>query len=152
MKTESELRSAIIFLLSRREYSRFEIEQKYRHEYEAETLTKVLDEFAEKGYQSDQRFAGVLVRSKTEQGFGVLRILQDARRKGLPERLVKDAIEQEDVDWYANAKALLERKTSQKIDFKDRTESQKRLRYLLSRGFSYDEARYALESAHTERE
>ena len=152
MKTESELRSAIIFLLSRRDYSRFEIEQKYSKESDPQILLKLLEDFAAKGYQSDSRFAGVLVRSKTEQGFGKLRILQDARRKGLAECLVQAAITEESIDWYANARMLLERKISHPIDFKDRKEVEKRLRYLVSRGFSYDEARYALESAHTESE
>ncbi|MGY8872609.1 MAG: regulatory protein RecX [Pseudomonadales bacterium] len=152
MEAEAQIRCAVIALLARREYSRAEIEQKYRNKYDEELLASVLDKCQESGYQSDQRFAEMLVRSKTGQGYGLLRILQDGKRKGLSESLLKDCIQEQQPDWFELAVSLCQRKFKEKTDKQDRKLYEKRVRFLLSRGFSYEQAKYALESANNEME
>lgn len=152
MEAEAEIRCAVISLLARREYSRAEIEQKYRNKYDEELLTRVLDKCQENGYQSDQRFAEMLVRSKTGQGYGLLRILQEGKRKGLNESLLKECIQEQQPDWFELATLLSQRKFKEKTDKQDRKLYEKRVRFLLSRGFSYEQAKYALELANNEME
>ncbi|WP_293264027.1 regulatory protein RecX [Neptunomonas sp.] len=152
MEAEAEIRCAVISLLARREYSRAEIEQKYRNKYDEELLTRVLDKCQENGYQSDQRFAEMLVRSKTGQGYGLLRILQEGKRKGINESLLKECIQEQQPDWFELATLLSQRKFKEKTDKQDRKLYEKRVRFLLSRGFSYEQAKYALELANNEME
>ena len=146
MEAEAEIRCAVIALLARREYSRAEIEQKYRNKYDEELLSRVLDKCQESGYQSDQRFAEMLVRSKTSQGYGLLRILQDGKRKGLSETLLKECIQEQAPDWFELAVVLCQRKFKEGVDIQDRKLYEKRMRYLLSRGFSYEQAKHAIKS------
>jgi regulatory protein len=150
METEAKIRNAVIALLARREYSRSEIEQKYRDKYDAVLLERVLDHCQEAGYQSDQRFAEMLVRSKVNQGHGLLRILQDGKRKGVSEALLKQSIQMQAPDWFALAAELYQRKFKEKTDKQDRKLYEKRMRFLLSRGFTYEQAKHAFETADTE--
>ncbi|WP_372739208.1 regulatory protein RecX [Neptunomonas sp.] len=150
MESEAEIRSAVISLLARREYSRAEIEHKYRDKYDAVELASVLDQCQANGYQSDQRFAEMLVRSKAGQGYGLLRILQDGKRKGLSETLLKDCIREQAPDWFELAASLCQRKFKEGVDTQDRKLYEKRMRYLLSRGFSYEQAKYAIESVNSD--
>jgi len=152
METEAEIRSAVISLLARREYSRSEIEQKYRDKCDALKLCKVLDRCQADGYQSDQRFAEMLVRSKLNQGYGFLRILQDGKRKGLSETLLKESVQNQAPDWFESAADLCRRKFKEGVDTQDRKLYEKRMRYLLSRGFSYEQAKYAIESVNSDTE
>jgi len=150
MSTESEIRQAVIALLARREYSRSEIEQKYCQKYDVELLEKVLNDCQKLGYQSDVRFADMLVRSKVGQGYGLLRILQDGRRKGLDESLLKQAIEEQNVDWFLLSAELCGRKFKDNGHQQDRKLYEKRMRYIMSRGFSYEQAKCALDSVFDE--
>lgn len=152
MENKAEIRSAVISLLARREYSRAEIEQKYRDKCDAVQLASVLDQCQADGYQSDQRFAEMLVRSKVSQGYGFLRILQEGKRKGLSETLLKDCIEEQAPDWFEVAAALCQRKFKEGVDTQDRKLYEKRMRYLLSRGFSYEQAKNAIESVNSDTE
>lgn len=148
METEAEIRCAVISLLARREYSRAEIEQKYRDKCDPTILANVLDRCQADGYQSDPRFAEMLIRSKVNQGYGLLRILQEGKRKGLNETLLKETIQEQAPDWFELAIALCERKFKDKTDKQDRKLYEKRMRYLLARGFTYEQAKYAIDSAN----
>lgn len=152
MEIEAEIRCAVISLLARREYSRAEIGQKYRDKYDPVLLANVLDRCQADGYQSDQRFAQMLIRSKVDQGYGLLRILQEGKRKGLDEALLKEHIQEQALDWFELAVALCKRKFKDKKDKHDRKLYEKRMRYLLTRGFSFEQAKNAIESVNSEME
>jgi len=147
LENESHVRSALFYLLSRRDYSVKELTDKLSSRCDQTLLERVLCAFVEAGYQSDERFAGALVRNRTSQGYGKMRLLQDARRKGLPDLLVQSAIQSEDIDWFALAHQAYQKKFREPLDKSDRKSADKRMRYLVQRGFSFEEAKFAIYEA-----
>ncbi len=145
MEVRAEIKQAVMVLLSRREYSRREIERKYDSKFDPMVLSEVLDQCAEMGYQSDQRCAESLVRNKISQGYGLLKIVQEGRRKGLNEECVGAALAEISPDWFANAIDLYQRKFAKGFEPVDRKAYEKRMRYMTSRGFSFEQAKAAHE-------
>lgn len=142
----------VLYLLSRREYSRQEISQKLtqRHLSQSE-IEKIFDYLDEYQYQSDERFAEQLVRVQTNKLNGKNKILQTAYAKGIDDVLIENVIEILDIDWFNIAKQAYQKKygsvEDQTLDWPDK---QKRMRFLVSRGFSFDEAKEAVETQTNE--
>jgi regulatory protein len=147
LETESEIKSSLMGYLARREYSKQELIDRLSARCDKTMLLKVLEQFEEAGYQSDERFAGVLLRSKSQQGYGLRRVQMDAKRKGLDSNLIQEAEEQEEIDWFEQARSVYQRKYSTKLEKGDYKEYQKRQRFMINRGFSFDQIRYAMESS-----
>ena len=82
IKAESRLRWLAFYYLSRREYGKAELKQKLLDkEQEAAKIDALLDEFEEKGYQSDYRTTLMLIRENIRKGRGRGRIKQEFHRK-----------------------------------------------------------------------
>lgn len=70
------------YYLSRREYGKAELKQKLiDKEQDPEKIDALLDEFEEKGYQSDYRTTLMLIRENIRKGRGRGRIKQEFYRK-----------------------------------------------------------------------
>lgn len=83
-KAESRLRWLAFYYLSRREYARGELKQKLLDkDQDPDKIEALLDEFAEKGYQSDWRTALMLIREGIRKGRGRQRIKQDFYKRKL---------------------------------------------------------------------
>ncbi|CAH0534342.1 Regulatory protein RecX [Vibrio stylophorae] len=101
-------------------------------------------------YLDDQRYGEMLIRHGQDKGHGVQRIRQQMQQKGLAQDLIESLLAHCEVDWFELARATYLRKYSQWgeclptpiVDAKDRS---KRMRFLLYRGFSFDQVQYALE-------
>lgn len=146
IETESKLVEAVIQLLARREYSRHELEGRFRSRVADEALLqRVLDRMVEDGYQSDLRCAGMIVRQRVGQGYGERRVRFDLQNKGIASAIVEQVLEEEEVDWFEQARELAERKYAGR-PVTDMKEKAKRVRHLQGRGFGFDEIRYALEA------
>ena len=148
LENESDVRNALLNLLSRRDYSVKELTEKLSPRCDEALLYKVLDAFIEAGYQSDERFAGALVRNRASQSYGKMRVLQDARRKGISDILIQAAIQEEAIDWFELAVTAYQKKFKEPLDRQDRKSADKRMRFLVQRGFSFDEAKYAIYEAN----
>ncbi|SEG59028.1 regulatory protein RecX [Marinobacterium lutimaris] len=145
IETESALVEAVIQLLARREYSRHELEQRFRSRVADEALLdKVLDRMVADGYQSDLRCAGMILRQRVGQGYGERRVRFDLQNKGIDSTLIEQVLEEEAVDWFDQARELAGRKYAGR-PITDMKEKAKRVRHLQGRGFGFDEIRYALE-------
>ena len=74
---------------------------------------------------------------------------KDLRRKGLDDTQIEAALDQPELDWFELALALLSRraKATDLADFKLRM---KWLKYLMGRGFTQEQARYALSAMQGE--
>ncbi len=82
IKAESRLRWLAFYYLSRREHGRAELKQKLLDkEQDPEKIDALLDEFEEKGYQSDYRTTLMLIRENIRKGRGRGRIKQEFYRK-----------------------------------------------------------------------
>ncbi|AMT97818.1 MULTISPECIES: regulatory protein RecX [Psychrobacter] len=82
IKAESRLRWLAFYYLSRREYGKAELKQKLiDKEQNPEKIDALLNEFEEKGYQSDYRTTLMLIRENIRKGRGRGRIKQEFYRK-----------------------------------------------------------------------
>ena len=144
MSTAHDCEKAAVRLLARREHSRRELWIKLdQRGFDAELIDELLTKLADKGWQSDRRFAESYVRARVERGYGPERIRAELRQRGVEESLADAALAEAEVDWPALARAqLLRHFRTAPTDFAERL---KRYRYLQNRGFAPDLAR-ALDS------
>lgn len=145
--TLSELKKIAIDLLSRRDHSTQELAQKLQTKGALyDDIQQVLIWCQAENYQSDERYAALLVRSKINKGYGPLYIAQAAREQGISKELLTQTIEALEVNWFALALAQYQKKYGDKpvADFQDK---QKRMGYLQRRGFNGAQIQYALKPA-----
>ena len=159
IKAESRLRWLAFYYLSRREYGKSELRQKLLDkEQEAEKIDALLDEFEEKGYQSDYRTTLMLIRENIRKGRGRGRIKQEFYRKNMamPDNIdelidmanaesdefsefIDDSTDNlvEGVDWLKLAVNARTRKYGDTIPVEQKDKA-KQLRFLQYRGFNSD--------------
>jgi regulatory protein len=134
-----------IGLQSRREHSRKELGRKLqtRGLDAAETLS-ALDRLAGEGWQSDARFAEMLVRTRVGAGYGPLHIRAELGTHGLGADAIAEAFAtafpHEPLDWPAVARDALRRRYAGR-PAADRAEALKRAHFLQRRGFDLDTIR-----------
>lgn len=131
-------------LLGRREHSARELSSKLRQGgAEAELTTEVVESMTENGWQSDPRFAASRIQNRIAQGFGPIRISAELRVAGLPDALIREAMEAAECDWTTLCVETYQRKYRQPPA--DRAEKQKRYNHLASRGFTGEHIRAAFD-------
>lgn len=90
MKPQKSLRARAMDILSRQEISRVGLKRKLAPYAESEEeLENVLDEFAERNWQSDQRYAEAYIHSKSRQ-HGSLRLKQALAQQGIDETVSRE--------------------------------------------------------------
>ncbi|WP_067223962.1 regulatory protein RecX [Marinomonas gallaica] len=142
---ELDAKNYALWLLGAREHSTKELQQKlFRKGYESEIIDQTLLYLTELNYLSDQRFAEAFSRSRASKPLGKQRIMNELRMKGIGDELAKQAIASLEADWFELALELKQRKfgDAPERDFKAKA---KQTRYLVYRGFSFDEVKYAIE-------
>ena len=92
MKTEKSLRARAMDYVARRELSRAQLHKKLQPYAEDEDeLERVLNEFAQQNWQSDERFTQAFVRSKSTK-HGSARLQQELKAHGVSADLIRDAL------------------------------------------------------------
>lgn len=156
IKAESRLRWLAFYYLSRREYGRAELKQKLLDkEQDPEQIEALLDEFRDKGYQSDYRTTLMLIRENIRKGRGRERIKQAFYQKKMPmpsnvDELIDMAQAEseafsefvdddedslvEGVDWLKLAVTARTKKYGDALPT-DQKEKARQLRFLQYRGF-----------------
>jgi len=131
-------------LLGRREHSARELSSKLRQGgVEEDTATELVESLAEEGWQSDPRFAASRIHNRIAQGYGPVRISAELRVAGLPDVMIREAMDAADCDWTALCVDLYQRKYRQPP--KDRADRQKRYNHLAARGFASEHIRAAFQ-------
>ncbi len=129
-------------LLGRREHSRRELKDKLVARGIADDeADAALTKLGDKGFQSDQRFAEMLARSRIAQGHGPIRILAELRLKGIDADTAQSAIDGQGADWQALATDLCRRRF--RGPAADHAARGKRAGFLARRGFPAAIARSA---------
>lgn len=135
----TEIRHKAIHLLSLREHSRKELQQKLLlRSYGASDVLQVLNELVEKDLQSDERFAESYVHSRSSKGYGPERIRLELRQRGVVESLIDAAIENPEMDWQMLAKKTYQKKFSN-ADPKTLQEKVKQQQFMRYRGFLFED-------------
>ena len=131
---EKTLRQRAIDLLSRREHTRSELQHKLMpYTADPQELSDLLDDLAQRGWQSDTRFTEQYIRLRSAK-YGMQRIAQELRQKGVADDLIREAIAAGNDDGYSIAFAQWQRKFGTlPATQQDRA---RQIRFLASRGFS----------------
>ncbi|QYJ98802.1 recombination regulator RecX [Shewanella alkalitolerans] len=133
-------------LLARRDYSRYQIKSKLTQKgFLDGEIEAVLGQCESQGYLDDARFAGLLLRSHIAKGHGQNKIRQSMSQKGLTKEIIESSLNQSDCDWFELARQKAAKKYATSGPIQDQKERAKRVRYLLSQGFGFDQVTYALE-------
>jgi regulatory protein len=102
-KLLARMRFSALDSLGRREHSRRELATKLSAKFDlplnAPELQACLDRLSIDGYQSDERFAEVFVRSRRARGYGPLFIEQELRQRGIVPELVAAVVDRSDAEW-----------------------------------------------------
>ena len=130
-------------MLSRREYSRYELKQKLSQKFSDQgAVDTALDSLVENNYLSDHRFAVSFIRAKLQRGKGINLILQELKNKGIEPQLANAVLEELNIDWLLLASKVFRKKFSNSLEtVKDKARGQ---RFMLSRGFSVDHFKHLL--------
>ena len=130
-------------LLVRREHSSKELSRKLQARGVSRDDAKAaVARMSEAGWQSNERFAENLVRSRAAQGHGPIRIRAELATHGLGEDAIRAALDSIDEDWTRLARALVQRRFGEAL-FDDRALQRKAGEFLIRRGFSIDQMRRA---------
>lgn len=159
IKAESRLRWLAFYYLSRREYGKAELKQKLLDkEQDPDKIDALLDEFENKGYQSDYRTTLMLIRENIRKGRGRGRIKQAFYQKkiAMPDNIdelidmanaeseefsefVEDGDDNlvEGVDWLKLAVTARTKKYGNTLP-REPKDKARQLRFLQYRGFKSD--------------
>lgn len=131
---EITLRNRALQHLSRREYSRAELQKKLLpHAAEAEEVDALLNDLMGSGWLSDERALEQIVRVRSAR-FGTQRVAHELRQKGLSDELINTALPQLKSGELAAARSVWQKKFASPPQ--DQKEKAKQIRFLQSRGFS----------------
>ena len=129
--------------LARREHSAAELTHKLEYRgLDKQAAQQVVENLSESGWQSDSRYAEMLVRSRVAQGYGPLRIEAELEHAGVAAAEIAAVMDAAEADWNAMAGELQRRKFG-KLP-KAPADWQKQYRYLAGRGFGPEQVRAAL--------
>jgi regulatory protein len=135
----SELSQAALSLLARREHSSYELSQKLVQKgFAREEVAELLIKLAHQQLQSEQRYCHSVIRNRVNKGYGWRYIEQQLKANRVDSDIYLSALEELAVDWLAVARLAYEKKFSQR-KIKDTKDKAKRIRFLQSRGFGFDE-------------
>ena len=137
--TPAQLKARALRFLAAREHSRAELARQLApHAESADAHLYLLDELEKRKQLSDERYAEVRSHWMSRK-YGAARIRQDLKAKGVAEDVVARVSSEGELE---RAKAILARKYRDAAT--TREEKARRMRFLQSRGFSFDTIRGAL--------
>ena len=145
MKKQPTLRERALRLLARREHSRVELGRKLAaHVGPDDDLDAVLEDLERRKLLSDERYAESRTHALSRK-FGAARIAHELRAKGLDKGLAERAAVAARATEVERARAVWARKF--RTAPTTREERAKQMRFLQSRGFSFDAIRAVVRGA-----
>lgn len=136
----SKLYNYSIYLLGRRDYFVKELRMKFKEKgYEEDDVNVVLDYLIENGYQSDEKFTRSFINQKINSKIGFSKIKSTlVFEKGVDRDVVEDAMSEFESQDLENIRKIVGVKYRNK-DLKDFKEKNKAFRFLVSKGFSFED-------------
>lgn len=142
----TQARCSAVKYLTRREHASEELRNKLKRKgFETSVIDCVLIQLRENKLLSDERFVESFVRSKTNKGYGPLRIQQELQKRGLGGEWVKDFLDINHVDWMRSARLAREKHFGYGVPESQR-ELAKQVRFLQNRGFTQDQIQSSFSS------
>jgi regulatory protein len=145
LKKQPTLRERALRLLARREHSRAELGRKLAaHVGPEDDPEALLDELSKRKHLSDERYAESRAHALSRK-FGAARIAHELRARGLDKGLAERTAAAARTTEVERARAVWLRKFRNPPG--NREERAKQMRFLQSRGFSFDAIRAVLRGA-----
>ena len=141
MRKKPTLRERALRLLARREHSLAELAGKLRGYASPEELEALLEDLSRRRLLSDERYAESRAHALSRK-YGAARIVHELRAKGLDKALAEQASGTARTTEVERAREVWRRKF--RVAAKTREERAKQMRFLRSRGFSFDAIRAVL--------
>lgn len=142
--------SAALKLLARRDMTRTEFVSKLQaREFTADEANQAADWCAAERWLDESRYAEVNAR-RLGQKYGASRVAHQLRQKGVNDGDLSEVLDALKLTERARAHALWQRRFGEAPT--SALETQRQLRYLQSRGFSYATAKAAIQSSGCEDE
>lgn len=139
------LKGRALRLLSQREHSRKELEQKLKpHEETPGELTEALDFLAAKDFINEKRVVESVVNRRSTK-LGAARVRQELMAKGLPADDIADAMQTMRSTEFERALVVWRKKFG--APPVDASERAKQVRFLVSRGFAAEVVRRVVAGA-----
>jgi regulatory protein len=131
-------------LLVRREHSRKELTRKLAERgIEGEAASAAVDRLTGDGWQSDARFAEMLVRTRVANSQGPIRIRAELGSHGLDRDAIEAAMTASEGDWCQIARDLVRRRFGPEF-VSDPAHRRKVADFLYRRGFDGETVRFVL--------
>ncbi len=121
--------SIVLRILSRRDKTEFQI-RKRLEEFDKQTVERVIDYLRQRKFVDDRRFAEIYYRDRKRKRWGSLKIRLAMKNLGISEEIIDSVMK----DLYSYEKQA----ASELLERRRKDEKEKNLRFLLSRGFSYE--------------
>lgn len=134
------VRRAAMNLLARREHSASELRQKLAQrfkEYPGQ-VRQIINDLADNGLQSDERFTESFINHRAGKGYGAGRILRELEQKGIDESLAGRLLTQADINWLDILQKQYEKKY-RAVPPQSPEEKAQYIRFFLYRGFSHSQ-------------
>ena len=104
------IRSALLNLLSRRDYSKRELLLKIKAKGLSISIAEeVINTLAESGLQSDSRFAECYVRYRSSKGYGPYRIFSELVQKGIEKEVITDVLQKHKESFNESKECLIQK-------------------------------------------
>jgi len=140
-----ELRERAVGLLARREHSRAELARKLGQSgFDARDIQPLLDEFEEKRWLSDRRFAESYVADHRSRA-GAVKLAFDLRQRGVADNIIEAVLSDNRDSELERAQAVWQKKFGSAPT--DMTERARQMRFLQSRGFGTEVIRRVIHDA-----
>jgi regulatory protein len=130
---------SILSLLSRRDHSQHEIQQKLKDKsYPLELITAAIQQALAEGLLNDARFTENYIRYRREKGFGPQRISAELQARGIPAEMIAEHMQITDNAWFISAQKIWQKHFRGKtpVEFNERA---KQMRFLHYRGFTREQ-------------
>lgn len=135
-KPEPVLRERALGLLARREHSRAEFARKLGQSgFAVEDIAPLLDEFEQKNWLSDRRFAESYVADHRARA-GSIKLAYDLRQRGVRDDVIEAVLDDNRDSELERARVVWKKKFG--TPPADATEKAKQIRFMLSRGFAQE--------------
>lgn len=139
--TDRRARASAARTLSHHSVSRARLSDKLKERgYSEKDAEETADWFVEKGLVDDERYAVMCAEYYKKRGYGILKIREELRRRGISKELSEETVAR--LGGFTDEIVPLIKKKLKSYS-PDHAEKQKITSYLLRRGYKYDEIRSA---------
>ena len=138
------VRRSAFWHLSRRDHSQAELLIKLQRKTDnTEWIESVVNECLKYNYLNDQRFTESFIRSSQNKGYGISRISQDLKVKGIKQQLIKQTLAENTFNYIEAAQQLLTHKYDEAIVTQHL--KQKVMAFLQAKGHRFETISLAIE-------